>query len=146
MPGGSTSYYFRTRSALLEATVQRLAELDTAELPAVQARDLETLVSAAAAIVHRWMTVDRERQLARYELTLEATRRPEPWDRLLRTGASIRAMVTELLAAAGVPAPTERAHDLVAFIDGLLFDQVAGAGGRELTLSRGLSRSALLSW
>ena len=38
IPPGSTSYYFRTRSALVEGCVARLLELDLAvELPAVLA-------------------------------------------------------------------------------------------------------------
>jgi hypothetical protein len=36
-------------------------------------------------------------------------------------------------AAAGIPEPDQRAADFAAFIDGLLFDQIAGAGNRELT-------------
>ncbi|MBX6724362.1 MAG: TetR family transcriptional regulator C-terminal domain-containing protein, partial [Dactylosporangium sp.] len=62
-----------------------------------------------------------------------ATRRPELRDALVRAGAGLRAMVAEVLAAADVPEPQARAYDLVAFLDGLLFDQIAGAGARELT-------------
>jgi len=35
VPDGSTSYYFRTRTALLRAVAERLAELDLAELKSV---------------------------------------------------------------------------------------------------------------
>ena len=35
VPNGSTSFYFRTRSALLRATAQRLAELDLSDLMSV---------------------------------------------------------------------------------------------------------------
>ncbi|HEY8043975.1 MAG TPA: TetR/AcrR family transcriptional regulator, partial [Streptosporangiaceae bacterium] len=75
----------------------------------------------------------RERQLARYELSLEATRRPELRQTLVTTGAAIRAVIAGRFAAAGVPEPAQRAADFAAFIDGLLFDQIAGAGNRELT-------------
>ncbi|HEX6681977.1 MAG TPA: TetR family transcriptional regulator [Candidatus Limnocylindrales bacterium] len=128
LPEGSTSYYFRTRSALLTATVQRLAELDADEIPA-PVSDLGDLASSLAASLVKWTTADRDRQLARYELTLEATRRAELRDALVRGGDTIRAMVAELLRAAGVPAPADRAHLLVACIDGLLFDQITGTGG-----------------
>ena len=37
-PNGSTSFYFRTRSALLQAAAQRLAELDLADLMSVAGR------------------------------------------------------------------------------------------------------------
>jgi hypothetical protein len=42
-------------------------------------------------------------------------------------------MVADRFAAAGVREPRQRAADFVAFLDGLLFDQIAGAGARELT-------------
>jgi DNA-binding transcriptional regulator YbjK len=145
LPEGSASYYFRTRQALLQATVERLAELDstdmppgtgmppTAGLPAPSGQDLDAFAAAAARIVESWLTSGRERQLARYELALEATRRPELRQALVASGATIRAMVASQFAAAGVRQPGQRAADFVAFLDGLLFDQIAGAGARELT-------------
>lgn len=139
LPEGSASYYFRTRQALLQATVERLAELDGADIreSADSANpsggNLETFADAAAALVVRLLTVGRERQLARYELALEANRRPELRRVLRDSGAVIRAMVAGPLAAAGVPEPSQRAADFTAFLDGLLFDQIAGAGTRELT-------------
>ncbi len=151
LPEGSASYYFRTRQALLQATVERLAELDSTDmppgtdmppradmppstgLPASSGQDLDAFAAAAARIVESWLTSGRERQLARYELALEATRRPELRQVLVASGATIRAMVASQFAAAGVRQPGERAADFVAFLDGLLFDQIAGAGARELT-------------
>jgi len=145
LPEGSASYYFRTRQALLQATVERLAELtstdmlssaavlDSAATPALPGRDLDVLAAVTAALIESWLTAGRERQLARYELSLEATRRPELRQTLVTTGAAIRAVVADLFAAAGVREPHQRAADFAAFLDGLLFDQIAGAGSRELT-------------
>ena len=139
LPEGSASYYFRTRQALLQATVERLAELDRTDMldstgiPAPPSQDLGTFAGLAAAIVEHWLTTGRERQLARYELALEANRRPELRQTLVASGAAIRAMVADRFAAAGVREPQHRAADFVAFLDGLLFDQIAGAGARELT-------------
>jgi DNA-binding transcriptional regulator YbjK len=145
LPEGSASYYFRTRQALLQATVERLAELDSTGMPpgtgmppttgrpAPSGQDLDAFAAAAARIVESWLTSGRERQLARYELALEATRRPELRQALVVSGATIRAMVASQFAAAGVRQPGQRAADFVAFLDGLLFDQIAGAGARELT-------------
>ena len=151
LPEGSASYYFRTRQALLQATVERLAELDSTDmppgtdmppradmppstgLPASSGQDLDAFAATAARIVEGWLTSGRERQLARYELALEATRRPELRQALVASGATIRAMVASQFAAAGVRQPGQRAADFVAFLDGLLFDQIAGAGARELT-------------
>lgn len=139
LPEGSASYYFRTRQALLRATVERLAELDSTDLlPSTglatpTGPDLDTVADASAAVIERWLTTGRERQLARYELALEATRRPELRQALVTAGAAIRATVASQFAAAGVRHPDQRAADFVAFLDGLLFDQIAGAGARELT-------------
>jgi len=139
LPEGSASYYFRTRQALLQATVERLAELDSTDLrdstgiPALPGLDLDAFTGAATWIVESWLTTGRERQLARYELALEATRRPELRQALVASGTAIRAPVAGWFAAAGVREPGQRAADFVAFLDGLLFDQIAGAGSRELT-------------
>jgi DNA-binding transcriptional regulator YbjK len=150
LPEGSASYYFRTRQALLQATVERLAELTTTDMlasaamvdsptmdgtavPPPPGQELSAFGALAAALVDSWLTAGRERQLARYELALEATRRPELRQTLVTTGAAIRAVIASRFAAAGVPEPAQRAADFAAFIDGLLFDQIAGAGNRELT-------------
>jgi DNA-binding transcriptional regulator YbjK len=145
LPEGSASYYFRTRQALLQATVERLAELTTTDMLASAdlvdsaavspppGQELSAFGALAAALVESWLTAGRERQLARYELSLEATRRPGLRQTLVTTGAAIRAVIAGRFAAAGVPEPAQRAADFAAFIDGLLFDQIAGAGNRELT-------------
>jgi DNA-binding transcriptional regulator YbjK len=145
LPEGSASYYFRTRQALLQATVERLAELtstdmlgsaamlDSTTVPPLPGHDLDVLAAVTAALIENWLTTGRERQLARYELALEATRRPELRQTLVTTGAAIRAVVADRFAAAGVHEPHQRATDFAAFIDGLIFDQIAGAGSRELT-------------
>jgi len=139
LPDGSVSYYFRTRRALLQATLERLVELDITDMlaspgiPALPGRGLDAFADTTAIAVESWLTAGRERQLARYELTLEATRRPELRHALVAAGAEIRAMVARQFAAAGVRQPDQRAADFVAFLDGLVFDQTAGAGARNLT-------------
>jgi hypothetical protein len=42
-------------------------------------------------------------------------------------------LVASQFAAAGIRQPAQRAADFVAFLDGLVFDQIAGAGARNLT-------------
>jgi DNA-binding transcriptional regulator YbjK len=132
LPEGSTSYYFRTREALMAGTLARMADLDIAEagdLPQLGGvADLERLTELVTALIRRFLTTGRTRTLARYELSLESTRRPALRATLLEHGAAIRGMAEHLLTAAGVPEPRRRGHALVAQIDGLVFDQVAGAG------------------
>jgi DNA-binding transcriptional regulator YbjK len=133
LPEGSASYYFRTRRALLQATVERLAELDAADVPALPRHDLDAFAGAAAGLLQSWVTTGRQRQLARYELALEATRRPELRKVLAAAGAGLRAMIAERFAAAGVSQPEDRAQVFAALLDGLIFGQIAGSGTRQLT-------------
>ncbi|QFZ17339.1 TetR/AcrR family transcriptional regulator [Saccharothrix syringae] len=129
---GSTSAYFRTRKALVEAVVRRLAELDAAEAEAAAAGlaapgDPDRCAEDVAALLDHWMTAGRERTLARYACLLEATHHPELRGVLVH-GRPIRAHAAALLAAWGAPDPESGSRDLVAFFDGLLFDRLVGAG------------------
>ena len=127
---GTSSYYFRTRAALLQACVDRLAAQTLAEVPRGGGgpSTVEGLVDASVAIVGRWLTDDRARLLARWELALESTRRPELGTALRDGGRRIRERVAATLHGLGIADPDRRADDLVACLDGLAFDQLAGAG------------------
>ncbi|MFJ8843126.1 TetR/AcrR family transcriptional regulator [Streptomyces cyaneofuscatus] len=131
LPAGSTSYYFRTRSALISACYLRLAELTVADVDRWQAEhggpDPDSAAEALAVLLHHWLTVGRDRQLARFELSLEATRRPELRAGLETAGRAARSRATALLAALGAPRPAQAADLLVAWTDGLLYDRLAGA-------------------
>ncbi|MFF5446273.1 TetR/AcrR family transcriptional regulator [Streptomyces sp. NPDC012888] len=135
LPPGSTSYYFRTRTALIGACYQRLAELDLADFepgpggpPALDGR--EAAATALAALLHRWLTDGRARQLARWELSLEAARNPELGLELHRAGAGFRDRAAAVLAGLGAEEPRVSAELLVAWTEGLLFDRLAGALAR----------------
>ncbi|MFD3649462.1 TetR/AcrR family transcriptional regulator [Streptomyces cyaneofuscatus] len=131
LPAGSTSYYFRTRSALISACYLRLAELTVADVDRWQAEhggtDPDSAAEALAALLHHWLTAGRDRQLARFELSLEATRRPELRADLETAGLAARSRATTLLAALGASRPVQAADLLVAWTDGLLYDRLAGA-------------------
>ncbi|MGM1059326.1 TetR/AcrR family transcriptional regulator [Saccharothrix sp. Mg75] len=130
VPLGSTSAYFRTRKALVEGVVRRLAELDAAEVAEAGAdvpREPDELAEALARVLDAWMTVGRERTLARYACLLEATHHPELRG-VLAHGERLREQARDLLAALGATEPERRGRELVAFVDGLLFDRLVGAG------------------
>ncbi|MFI7355303.1 TetR/AcrR family transcriptional regulator [Streptomyces avidinii] len=164
LPAGSTSYYFRTRTALIGACYGRLAELDLGDVgdlgdlgdlvgglgggrgrdpggdlggdpggaspAAPPVADRETAAAALAGLLHRWLTVGRERQLARFELSLEAARNPDLEADFHRAGQGARARASGVLAALGAERPEEAAELLVAWTDGLLYDRLAGALAR----------------
>ena len=70
---GSTSFYFRTRSALLLAAAQRLIVLDLVDISSMS-QDR----SGTASLVALWVSPQRRtRSLARLELLLSAARNPE---------------------------------------------------------------------
>ncbi|NKQ24366.1 TetR/AcrR family transcriptional regulator [Streptomyces galbus] len=131
LPAGSTSYYFRTRGALIGACYLRLAELSVADVDRWEARhgsvDPDSAAQALAGLLHHWLTADRNRQLARFELSLEATRRPELRADLHTAGLAARARAAALLERLGAPRPAQAADLLVAWTDGLLYDRLAGA-------------------
>ena len=131
LPEGSTSNYFPTREALLTAALHRLVEFDA---PVVQA--LEELVPAGpydprtagelvAGTIHTLLEPERHGlSVARYELILEARRRPtfqRAFDDVRRGYARI---VEQLLPAAGCRSPREHAPHLLATFDGLVFNQL----------------------
>ena len=137
---GSTSYYFRTRQTLLLAALARLTELDAAEaaafIGAKPPADLDALAKLLAVFLERWLTTGRERTLARYELTLESTRQPELRRTLVESGEWFRTSAVRLLAGLGAADAERRGRDLVAYLDGLVFDQLVGAGTRPLGRAR----------
>ncbi|MBL1087299.1 TetR family transcriptional regulator [Streptomyces actinomycinicus] len=136
LPAGSTSYYFRTRASLIEACYLRLAELDLADVdqgvleqlpPHPGALSRNEVAIALAETLHRWLTTGRERQLARFELILEAARNPDLRPRLHEAGMGARARASKIIAGLGATRPEESAELLVAWTEGLLFDYLAGA-------------------
>ncbi|MFJ6794983.1 TetR/AcrR family transcriptional regulator [Streptomyces sp. NPDC091268] len=130
LPAGSTSYYFRTRTALIGACYARLAELDLADVESTPPLSREEAAASIAGLLHRWLTTGRERQLARYELILEAARTPELESALHEAGLAARERVSHVLAALGADRPREAAELLVAWTEGVLFDRLAGATAR----------------
>lgn len=135
LPAGSTSYYYRSRAALLDACLADLVRQDEADIaalvPLLRAGDEAAFAGALTEVLHRWATTERTRQLGRYELFLEALRRPDLARALHEGGASIRRALGDVLADLGAPDPHERAAWLVAAVDGVLFERIAGARATE---------------
>lgn len=126
LPNGSTSYYYRTRAALLQAAAERLLSLDTADLAAVT-EDLPGM----AKLVERWLAPDaRLRSLARMELLLAAARTPE-LDFMARARKRFIDRAVRAQDGTDPEAARDGATALVALIDGLtLHGLVTGAIGK----------------
>jgi DNA-binding transcriptional regulator YbjK len=82
VPDGTASFYFRTRSALLRAVAERLAELDLASLQSVADSangrvDNPSPSRLSQVVIQAGSEPQFSRTKARYELTMQATRDPE---------------------------------------------------------------------
>ncbi|GDY40373.1 hypothetical protein SANT12839_012550 [Streptomyces antimycoticus] len=138
LPLGSTSNHARTRAALLKTAVRRLAQreaevLTPDEMPrsAGAARNgadpVAELADALSLALHRSLTAQRDLLIARYELALEATRRPELREFYDATGRGFREPLEAMMTALGSTEPRRHARSLVAWCEGLMFSCAAGA-------------------
>ncbi|WP_432942986.1 TetR/AcrR family transcriptional regulator [Kribbella sp. CA-253562] len=131
LPPGSTSYYLRTRDALLTACVSRMLERDLAAAPPAVADaggSSDETADLLSGMVLQLIRHRAEDQLARYELSLEASRRPEVLDAITHGGRVLREHLAGMLAPLGIRDPEQAAWPFAAMLDGLLWDRVAGAG------------------
>lgn len=115
LPDGSTSYYFRSRTALLLSASERLLALDNDDLATISG-DL----AGTAELVERWLAPNRRmRALARLELLLTAAR--DPAFDFMRMA---RQQLVERVAKARPGATSADSHargiGVVALVDGLL--------------------------
>jgi len=131
---GSTSYYFRSRSALVTGCVARLVEVDAAvEVPEVSAAGL---ADALVAVTVAMATTGRHRTLARYELSLASAREPQLRAALVAGGDTIRRLGARTLAAAGAANPYAAAAELAALMDGLAFTALVRGPDNAAALAR----------
>nr|WP_090346492.1 TetR family transcriptional regulator [Mycolicibacterium malmesburyense]CRL79105.1 TetR family transcriptional regulator [Mycolicibacterium malmesburyense] len=136
VPEGSTSYYFRTRSALVHAVAERVAELDLADLRSVTEAATDTSRQAAvarlAAVVMKSLTGDGlTRTRARIELLLQASREPAISTVFHANSQTYLALHRELAersqsGEADLAAIDDRALLTVNFISGLMLSAAAG--------------------
>ncbi len=139
LPAGSTSNRARTRSALLETAFARVCRLEAEVFEAAASpdgliglRDLtpELAAELVAHQLHDALTLRREQVLARFELAMEATRRPELRAIYDTAGATFRDPARGLMTALGSTDAERHSRSFIAWSEGLLFDSVAGAGNR----------------
>lgn len=129
---GSTSNLARTREALLELALTRLAEIEADRFAAFSAEEVgrgpAALAEYAAVSIHLLLNEHRVITQARYEMALEATRNPRLREIYDAVGVLPRRFTADLLAAAGFTDARRRGAVLVSMIEGVMFDAIAGAG------------------
>ncbi|MEV6227041.1 TetR/AcrR family transcriptional regulator [Saccharopolyspora shandongensis] len=132
LPRGSTSYYMRTRRALLEAAVARLAARARADFDAIagprsdRVPDVRGAADGIAVQLDRMLGPRRRDTIARYALVAEVAAAAELHEPLARAAFS-RPLAVELLIALGASDPEFAAAGLVSLCEGLVFDRVIGS-------------------
>lgn len=127
-PAGTTSNYFRTRSALLEATAQRVVEVQWQYVAALQA-NLGALTRASLATMMTTMVTELggnngRRQLARYELFNEGVRTPELRPILAEMQSTALRSARLLLEAAGLAPTDEQVGETARLLNGLAYSNL----------------------
>jgi AcrR family transcriptional regulator len=135
VPAGTTSNYFRTRQALLEATAARTVDLHWQRVEALQSAIGPMTVEGVKALMVRMLDPDelgapparggfRRWTLARFELFMEGTRRPElrPFIKELQAAAVKSARV--IFEAAGLDPTHEQMEQLSRLLNGYAFSEM----------------------
>lgn len=129
-PEGTTSRYHRTRDSLMNAVVRRLVEVEVAHIEqweCDQTRQPKTTINDVAAILHKtyleWVQ-GNVRHIARYELSLEARRRPVVHDAIVAGRQAVNDSIGRLMTAIGCINPDVHATSVVSLLDGMVHDQL----------------------
>jgi DNA-binding transcriptional regulator YbjK len=122
LPDGSTSYYFRTRAALINSAADRLVALDLADVEA-----LAGVTPDLVQLMSHWMSPAlRPRLVARFQLFVEASRDLEIRKLLTEPRKAFLTHAARSMRKAGVDDPKLAALVLVSTIDGLLLNELIG--------------------
>jgi DNA-binding transcriptional regulator YbjK len=142
LPAGTTSNYFRTRRALLEATAARTADLHWQRVEALRAA-VGTLTRDGLKALMTSMLTEPDEQfrrytLARFELFMEGTRRPELQPFLKDLQAAAVKSATLILEAAGFTPTAHQMDQLSRLLNGYLFSEltIPGAGDQAELVDR----------
>jgi DNA-binding transcriptional regulator YbjK len=129
VPKGTTSNYFRSRDALLEATVNRVVQLHfewISELRAKRAGELDraALLEILTQVLDDAVTVHKDRYRAMMELLLEGTRRPDLHVALVRTFNGTIELIKDVHRTRDVEPTDREVHMLRVLYVGTLFGYI----------------------
>jgi len=134
VPAGTTSNHFRSRAALVDGIVARLAALDRHDWEAMAPQPgpdprptgVDQLAAALAEYVRYAAGPARTRTAARYGLFLEAaSARPELREPLARGREAIVGWGTEWIRQLGSPEPELHCRMVLDYVEGLVLHQMA---------------------
>ncbi|WP_435591258.1 TetR/AcrR family transcriptional regulator [Nocardia sp. bgisy118] len=130
LPPGSSSYYFRTKRALIEAIADRISarsrsDFVAAEFAAPETADLPSVAHGIAVWLDRLLLERRDHLIARHALIVDLVGDPELHTRLSNSLFSLEG-ARELFRANDFPDPDTAAADFIAVLEGAVFDRFAG--------------------
>jgi DNA-binding transcriptional regulator YbjK len=127
LPAGTTSNYFRTRKALLEATAARTVDLHWQRVEALQSAIGPLTRDALKALMIRMLEPDEQLRrwtLARFELFMESTRREELRPLMKELQAAAVKSATLIFEAAGFTPGPDRMDELSRLLNGFVFSNL----------------------
>jgi DNA-binding transcriptional regulator YbjK len=132
LPAGTTSNYFRTRQALLEATAARTVDLHWQRVEALQAAIGSLTRDGVKALLTRMLSDPDEQArrytLARFELFMEGTRRPELQPFLKDLQAAAVKSATLIFEAGGFTPAPQQMEELSRLLNGYVFSNLTISG------------------
>lgn len=144
VPSGTTSNYFRNRTALIDGIVDHVQALEhrdwEAFATAADPADAGELADTVTRFLRYATGPERTRTAARFALYLESWTRPEIRPALTRSRETVVGWGAEWLRHIGSPAPRRHCAILCDYMDGVAFRQLSfpdgdfdpGPGIREL--------------
>ena len=127
LPAGTTSNYFRTRQALLEATAARTVDLHWQRAEGLQSAVGPLSRDGLRALLIRMLEPEDEYRrwtLARFELFMESTRREELRPLMKELQAAAVKTATLIVEAAGFTPAPERMDELSRLLNGFVFSNL----------------------
>lgn len=132
LPAGTTSNYFRTRQALLEATAARTVDLHWQRVEALRAAIGSLTRDGIKALLTRMLSDPDEQArrytLARFELFMEGTRRPQLQPFLKDLQAAAVKSATVIFEAAGFTPEPAQMEELSRLLNGYVFSNLTISG------------------
>lgn len=143
LPSGTTSYHFSTRKDLVRAILGEIAAVSRhrlAEPPASAAKTMTThhtpdsqwhhaaerISRVCGDFIVGQLTVYRQLTIARYALQAEIATDPDLAE-ILHTADQFQTVATEACRVLNVDDPATTGRHLLAFVDGIVHDQLVGA-------------------
>jgi DNA-binding transcriptional regulator YbjK len=129
LPAGTTSNYFRTRLALLEAVTAHVADMHWERVAVLQSlvgqpQSREGVKALMTRMITDPVEQSQRRNIARWELFLEGTRRPELGPALNEIQSAAVKSASLILEAGGFEPSTEQMGELSRLLNGLAFSNL----------------------